>query len=349
MKNLILISLAVSVLYFTNTNNFCTAQIEATIEQKIETAIQRGSFDFRELGKNTPTSMIPRIRAHLKDQSFEVRQNSFNILANIPSEATSVILEGLSSGDEALRSAAIYLAIDKAKDRRIQDKWIQAVTTPTKMSSGGVGEIVNEFLWKLPSVVRESVVSRMIPKVLENLKDYDSYGTCSLVNFLGRYAEPGDKTVLRSLADLRNDIRGANKRKWEVFAQGQLGPERAEEAILFAEANLGDATSLTRFSYDLISGPTEVRKSRILLLKRFRPTRPVVEMAYKALDDTTNVLNYAIPNRYYTEVNYYRVCDLTVDALAGWFPDFIYPKPPRRAAYKDEEIRKKCLFAILCG
>jgi hypothetical protein len=193
---------------------------------------------------------------------------------------------------------------------------------------------------------RKAVLERLIPRTVQALaglfsepdRSYDS--DClwaeTLLLVLGQYAEYGHAAVLTAITEVRiradAALPGAQTTAGflEVCRQRR---ERLHEAVLFAQASLGDATAWSKYSSDALNGTPEKKLSRLRQLSRFQPTRKVLELAIRLLDDKTEIMPYpSLPE-------HRRTCDLALDALAGWCSE-LEPLAKAHPIYDDRQLAR---------
>ena len=145
------------------------------------------------------------------------------------------------------------------------------------------------------------------------------------MSLLGKYAEPGDESVLSALLDLWDAVQEEDLSKWSGRAvEGGYGCDNfdIESAVLFAQANMGAPGMVEQFRDDLLSGTTEIRKRRVRYLKMCHGTKIFVEMALACLDDDEEVTYCGASGDNRRDENYKRIRDFAVEAFGEWYDDF---------------------------
>lgn len=310
-----------------------------------------------------------QIEQYLSYSDRGVRRRALQVLAKIPGTGEEVMIRALASRDEILRSIALRSAGPALKNPAVRDAWISCFTGPLRGTDARYHAC--QMFWTLPPQVREQVAQELLPRIIERLETFDVNEIYTVLLLLGQIAQPGDKTVLDAINRIRDEadalyVQPEEERRRkaiaEMYARGESDVEKkaaslyplvnidmrrrerdcALEAVLFAQANLGDAKAFASFFEGVISGEKELRLSRLKLLPSFHSNAEIIQLTVRLLDDKTELELYGpfgIPQR-----NYRRTCDFAVDAIGKWFPEMAdLVKPPR--IYRDADIAKarQCL------
>ncbi len=313
------------------------AQNQDMIERKLQKSlVESPGGDIESLVSELSSESVERVKAYLNHEKWDARQEAVRLLAHIPSESTSIILSSLRSKDDALRIAALENIDLVISDDKVLEAWAEAAARPDSLGDNPGGLHILE---KLDEIRRETILKRFIPNVLSHLDEYSAYGARSMVTVLGKYAQPGDESVCSALKRLKNGAEMKKNGKWRTFTPSEVGSEDVLDAILYAEANLGDPSAFQLFRNNITRGEPKTKKRLIIYLHEFRATRKSAEMAEQCLDDKTDVCDYGITSNIHTPM-YKRICDYAVQALSEWFPDFPVQSQIKRVRYKDEEIQQ---------
>jgi hypothetical protein len=299
---------------------------------------------FAQVAALGPT-VVPEVEAYLKYTDPVVKRNAFQTLMKIPGIGARVLKEVLASKDQDLEVSAIYLAKGHLLESGVADAYVEYLITQGR-ASDVVSHARDHVLPSLDAAERKAVLDRLIPRIVQTmpslfvkrgLYEPDCQWAQVLLLVLGQYGEPGDAAVLKAIAEARARAEAGfpvNERNLRMTDELHKQQDRVDEAAVFGAANLGDDQAWAAYSKDVLTGNPEVKLSRMKLFWRFRPTRRVLELADRLLDDKQEIMPLGTTRRYR------RTCDLAMDVLTGWCTD-PEPMPRRRSGitiYKDAQI-----------
>jgi len=262
---------------------------------------------------------VDEVETYLDDPEAEVKARSLQVLAGIDEVATEALADALQSTDLDLVQAALLLAAPRLSEPAIA---IEYVANLTDASVADLQQQTVMVMLAMDADTRVAVADFAVPEMTTTLGQFDESALPNAAALLGKLAMPGEAPALNALASLRSDVATLADDHTRI---------RSEDAILFAEANLGDVQALDAFEDDVLNGDPATKRSRLSYLDQFEPTTRIIQLAITALDDTTELTRLSPVHRK-------RVCDIAADTVGRWYPDARADiGPPTNYQYTDTQ------------
>lgn len=211
------------------------------------------------------------------------------------------LVDALRSTDLDLVQTALWLAAPRLSEPAIA---VAYVANLIDASAADLQQQAVMVMLSMDADTRVAVADFAVPEMTATLGEFDAVAIPNAAALLGKLAMQGEAPVLDALANLRSDVAAMPDDQTRL---------RSQDAILFAEANLGDADALDTFENDALNGDPETKLARLNYLDQFEPTKRIVQLAISALDDPTELTRLSPLHRK-------RACDIAVDAVGRWFP-----------------------------
>lgn len=161
---------------------------------------------------------------------------------------------------------------------------------------------------------------------------------------LGHLDTSGSAEILATVSSLEEEVR-SGQRKWKGpwrETRDAVDRQKVLNVCIFTRVELGDQQALKTYESILRDKDRPERTAMMLHLRRFRPTRAIVALAARLLEDDSLFAEARTTGWIRRPMT--RVCDMAEGALRGWFKDEIPPRKTRSPSARetgssDEEIQ----------